>query len=189
MPKLIRPKPKHRLLTPETCDCKQSGMDGDCPVCDWGLGVCADCGRAECDLDQPCVPKCKACSGSGKDSRGNPCFPCEVRKQAAEAMASCLSHLDKVNAGLKKLNQSKQAKVSYVKKQRQTRSHHCHWPGCGKQVPPAMWGCYQHWMRLPKYLRDAVWASYQPGQEVNMTPSREYLAVVEEVERWILENG
>lgn len=27
--------------------------------------------------------------------------------------------------------------------------HHCHWPGCDKPVPPAMWGCKRHW-----YMRD-----------------------------------
>jgi len=31
-------------------------------------------------------------------------------------------------------------KADYVRSQGQTRNHHCHWPGCDKQVPPAMWG-------------------------------------------------
>lgn len=82
----------------------------------------------------------------------------------------------------------KRDKVRYVKSQGQTRNHHCHWPGCEKQVPPAMWGCYYHWMKLPKYLRDMVWAAYQPGQEKTMTPSREYLRVARLVQKWIKEN-
>ena len=68
-----------------------------------------------------------------------------------------------------------EAKREYVKRQPQTRSHRCHWTGCDKQVPPAMWGCKAHWFRLPKRLRDAIWASYQPGQEVRMDPSSAYL--------------
>lgn len=76
-------------------------------------------------------------------------------------------------------------KVRYVLGQLQTRNHECHWPGCKKQVPPAMWGCYQHWMTLPKRLRDKIWAAYEPGQEVTMTPSREYLKVAQEVQEWI----
>jgi hypothetical protein len=76
-------------------------------------------------------------------------------------------------------------KVAYVKSQPQTRSHHCHWPGCDKQVPPAMWGCLTHWRRLPKQLRDKIWDSYVPGQEVDMTPSDEYIAVAREVQDWI----
>lgn len=76
-------------------------------------------------------------------------------------------------------------KVSYVKSQGQTRDHHCHWPGCTKQVPPAMWGCWNHWRLLPKKLRDKIWASFRPGQEKNMTPSRAYLEVAEEVQEWI----
>jgi hypothetical protein len=80
---------------------------------------------------------------------------------------------------------NKDDKVKYVKSQGQTRNHHCHWPGCNKQVPPAMWGCYAHWMKLPKVLRDKIWAAFRPGQETNLTPSREYLAVAREVQEWI----
>lgn len=79
----------------------------------------------------------------------------------------------------------KAVKVAYVKSQRQTRDHHCHWPGCTEQVKPAVWGCYRHWMMLPKYLRDKFWATFRPGQETNYTPSREYVAVAREVQLWI----
>ena len=51
-------------------------------------------------------------------------------------------------------------KRAYVKSQPQTREHTCHWPGCKKQVPPAMWGCKKHWFMLPKHLRDRIWAAY-----------------------------
>lgn len=79
-------------------------------------------------------------------------------------------------------------KVEYVKRQGQTRAHHCHWPGCTGQVPPALWGCRRHWYMLPKWLRDKVWQAYRPGQEIDMRPSREYLAVADEVEAWIMVN-
>lgn len=81
------------------------------------------------------------------------------------------------------------AKVRYVKSQVQTRSHHCHWAGCTKQVPPAMWGCKPHWFRLPKELRDRIWNAYRPGQESTMTPSTEYLQVADDVQQWIREHG
>lgn len=83
----------------------------------------------------------------------------------------------------------KEEKVEYVKRQKQIRDHHCHWPGCDKQVPPAMWGCYRHWMMLPKRLRDMIWEAYRPGQEINGTPSREYVAIAREVQRWIKEHA
>lgn len=76
-------------------------------------------------------------------------------------------------------------KADYVRKQSQFRDHHCHWPGCDKQVPPAMWGCKAHWFRLPKTLRDRIWATYRPGQEVDMNPSREYLDAANAVQEWI----
>lgn len=80
-------------------------------------------------------------------------------------------------------------KVAYVKRQGQTRDHHCHWPNCNAQVPPAMWGCKKHWMKLPKYLRDKIWATFRPGQETNWTPSRAYLVAAHEVQAWIEENA
>lgn len=80
-------------------------------------------------------------------------------------------------------------KQAYVRSQRQTRNHECHWPGCATQVPPAMWGCKQHWFRLPKHLRDAIWDAYVPGQEIDLTPSDEYLRVAHEVQEWIRQNG
>lgn len=76
-------------------------------------------------------------------------------------------------------------KVRYVKRQGQTRNHHCHWPGCDAQVPPAKWGCLKHWRRLPKHLRDKVWLTFRPGQETNWTPSRAYVAVAREIQLWI----
>lgn len=81
----------------------------------------------------------------------------------------------------------KAAKVAYVLRQPQTRRHHCHWPGCTVEVPPAMFSCRKHWFRLPKHLREMIWATYEPGQEVNGTPSAEYLAVVREVLKWVRE--
>lgn len=80
---------------------------------------------------------------------------------------------------------SRTEKAAYVRGQGQNRRHHCHWPKCDKQVPPAMWGCRAHWFKLPKRLRDAIWDTYKIGQEVSMTPSAEYLAVAREVQEWI----
>lgn len=77
------------------------------------------------------------------------------------------------------------SKAAYVKSQGQTRKHHCHWPGCEKQVPPAMWGCSQHWFKLPAALRSKVWATYRPGQEINGTPSAAYVEVAKEVQQWV----
>lgn len=79
-------------------------------------------------------------------------------------------------------------KVEHVKRAGQTRNHHCHWPGCARQVPPAMWGCKQHWFQLPQRLRNRIWATYCPGQEITRTPSAEYVAAAREVREWILSN-
>jgi hypothetical protein len=76
-------------------------------------------------------------------------------------------------------------KADYVRDALQTQQHHCHWPGCDKQVPPAMWGCKTHWFKLPQGLRNKIWATYRPGQEETKTPSARYLAVANEVQDWI----
>lgn len=80
------------------------------------------------------------------------------------------------------------SKYDYVRRQTQSRFHECHWPGCGQQVPPALWGCKRHWMMLPKRLRDAIWASYRPGQEKDMKPSKAYLEAARAVQEWIREH-
>lgn len=68
-------------------------------------------------------------------------------------------------------------------------SHTCHWPGCTKEVPPAMWGCKTHWFKLPQHLRNKIWATYRAGQEVTKTPSAEYIAAAQEVQQWIKDHG
>ena len=80
-------------------------------------------------------------------------------------------------------------KAAYVRSQAQTRKHHCHWPGCEKQVPPAMWGCKGHWFALPAVLRARIWATYKPGQEVNGTPSAAYIEAAKAVQAWIAERS
>ncbi|KQV85462.1 hypothetical protein [Rhizobacter sp. Root1221] len=77
------------------------------------------------------------------------------------------------------------SKAAYVKSQAQTRRHHCHWPGCERQVPPAMWGCRPHWCALPQELRDRIWRTFQLGQEVNGTPSCDYVEAARAVQAWI----
>lgn len=64
-------------------------------------------------------------------------------------------------------------------------THTCHWPDCGKAVPPAMWGCKQHWFQLPLRLRNLIWRTYRPGQEIDKRPSPEYIEAAKEVQAWI----
>lgn len=64
-------------------------------------------------------------------------------------------------------------------------SHTCHWTGCTRAVPPKLWGCWEHWYKLPQQLREAIWREYVPGQEVTKTPSPAYVAVAGLVKLWI----
>lgn len=82
------------------------------------------------------------------------------------------------------------SKADYVREEANkntTFDHHCHWPGCKRNVPPAMWGCKQHWFKLPAWLRAKIWSTYRPGQEVSKDPSPEYLQVAIQVQNWIKE--
>ena len=60
----------HVLLTPKTCGCSKFNDDGRCPVCDWGLGVCAKCGAGESELDGLCL------SPVGQDPGAECCAEC-----------------------------------------------------------------------------------------------------------------
>lgn len=88
-------------------------------------------------------------------------------------------------------DEAKAAKVRHVLREARKGSgdHHCHYPGCGKPCPPAMWGCRSCWFKLPKYLRDKIWATYRIGQEISKTPSRKYLEVANEVQEWVNNNA
>lgn len=80
-------------------------------------------------------------------------------------------------------------KVAHVIRARQTRNHTCHWTGCTKQVPPAMWGCKEHWFKLPANLRRAIWKAYTIGQERgDARVSPEYVAAARAAEEWIARN-
>lgn len=63
--------------------------------------------------------------------------------------------------------------------------HECHWPGCGKAVPPAAWGCLRHWRLLPASIRRAIWAEYRVGQEQTKTPSKDYVSAAQRAQIWI----
>ena len=68
---------------------------------------------------------------------------------------------------------------------RAVSTHTCHWPGRGRVVPPRMWGCREHWFRLPLCLRARIWSAYRPGQETDKNPSAEYLQAAGAVQQWI----
>ncbi len=42
----------HQLKTSADCDCARTINDGRCNICDYGLGICKVCGRAEAQLDE-----------------------------------------------------------------------------------------------------------------------------------------
>ena len=52
-----------------------------------------------------------------------------------------------------------------------------------------MWGCRAHWFKLPKPLRDRIWATYDPGQEIDGSPTEAYLDAAEAVQEWIVVSG
>lgn len=79
-------------------------------------------------------------------------------------------------------------KVAHVKSAPQSRAHHCHWPGCQRQVPPAMWGCRPHWYALPAAIRAQIWRTYAPGQEQAGTPSGAYVKAARAAQDWIAQH-
>jgi hypothetical protein len=76
-------------------------------------------------------------------------------------------------------------KREHVRAAGQTRAHACHWPGCGRQVPPARWGCARHWFLLPAAIRNRIWRAYRAGQEETMDPGAEYVEAARAAQEWI----
>ena len=47
-----------------------------------------------------------------------------------------------------------------------------------------MWGCRQHWQRLPAEIRSRIWATYRAGQEIDKRPSAAYIEAARAAETW-----
>jgi hypothetical protein len=66
--------------------------------------------------------------------------------------------------------------------------HTCHWPGCGKPVPPKLLMCSSHWRRLPAQIRSRIWTTYRNGQELDKNPSSAYVAAVRAALDWVIDH-
>lgn len=73
----------HVILTPKDCGCIKD-TDYSCPICDGGLAVCAVCGKAEVELDQPCTPREKR-----KPQKRLWYFTIQELYEAAETFVTC----------------------------------------------------------------------------------------------------
>lgn len=60
--------------------------------------------------------------------------------------------------------------------------HRCHHPTCPIAVPPAMLACKPHWFQLPLAIRNEIWRTYRKGQEVDKSPTREYMAAFQKAQ-------
>lgn len=53
--------------------------------------------------------------------------------------------------------------------------HTCHAVQCPTDVPPKLLMCPKHWRMVPRQLQRNVWSHYRIGQEIDKSPTREYL--------------
>jgi len=63
--------------------------------------------------------------------------------------------------------------------------HKCHAYDCEIEVPPKMFMCKKHWLMVPKWHQDLIWELYTKGQEIDKTPSRQYLQVTDRA-KWFV---
>jgi hypothetical protein len=57
--------------------------------------------------------------------------------------------------------------------------------GCLRAVPPQLFMCRRHWLRLPAALQAAIWKEYVPGQELHGRPSLAYLDQARRCQVWL----
>lgn len=116
------------------------------------------------------------------------CTKCRTRWPCEDAQKVIGALNDKIALTLQSRRAGK--KAAHVMRQGTGDGKHtCHWPGCGKSVPPAMWGCRVHWFRLPIEIRNLIWRTYRPGQETSKTPSAEYVEAAKAALLWIKANA
>ena len=59
-----------------------------------------------------------------------------------------------------------------------TKTHKCFAPACRREVPIRQLMCPSHWRRLPFMLRQNLWKHYRYGQEIDGSPTKEYIVAV-----------
>jgi hypothetical protein len=72
-----------------------------------------------------------------------------------------------------------QAKRDYVRAApKEAGEHTCHALECEKHIAPKFFMCPSHWSKVPRSLQAAVWRHYRPGQEIDKSPTDDYLDVI-----------
>ena len=56
-------------------------------------------------------------------------------------------------------------------------------------MPAKLWGCKDHWFKLPYEIRERILATYKPGQETKKNPSTEYIEAARAAQEWIYEKN
>lgn len=78
--------------------------------------------------------------------------------------------------------------ITYLVDKPEIVNHHiCAWPECQDKIY-GLFACAPHWRQIPRKLQRKIWRAYEIGQEVDMSPSVEYLNVVDEVQEYIKEH-
>lgn len=67
------------------------------------------------------------------------------------------------------------------------KGHRCH--NCCQPLPAKYVMHPKAWFKVPKRLRDAIWLHYRRGQEIDKSPSPEYIAALREVLRFCREHN
>ncbi|HEX9960573.1 MAG TPA: hypothetical protein VGB00_06555, partial [Pyrinomonadaceae bacterium] len=66
-------------------------------------------------------------------------------------------------------------------------NHYCHAHKCKTEVPPRLFACKKHWSALPPNLKMPILANYRKGQEIDKTPTLEYIKAVNEAKLFLAE--
>lgn len=64
-------------------------------------------------------------------------------------------------------------------------AHLCHARGCTANVAPKLFMCRKHWFMLTEQMRRNVWRAYRKCQEIDKTPSKEYIEVTTRIINWL----
>lgn len=136
------------------------------------------------------------------NAAGEGCFPCRWILEDLDAHGQLTDAEDQHSDGGKPMF-PKKSKLAHLKLEKidvpsseailppeptERRTFHtCHWPSCGREVPPKLWGCRAHWYLLPKWIRNEIWKAYIPGQEERKDPSSEYVKIARIAHDWVLE--
>ena len=139
-----------------------------------GCHRCEGPTRLSVDLDGP-FTRCTSCGWTGPTRE--PTDDEKLRANKPDAQPPTYESSTNFDRRRRKQTQRYRDRQRVAQEAAGMTPHTCHAHGCDTTIPPKLFMCRPHWYMVPKVLRAEIWRTYRPGQEIDKSPTDEYLQI------------